>query len=489
MSKKKAAGRFAPDLRRLLVPIDQISADPANLRKHGDRSIEAVVASYRRFGQQKPIVVDKAGVTIAGAGQLEAARRLGWTHIAAVRSELAGVDRVGYAIADNRTAELSTWDDEALSRIAGDLPAAVLDAAGFTTEELAAIGAGVDGDAPEQLTPAIAGPAVTRPGDLWELGGHRLLCGDSTQAADVDRVMNGKKAALVATDPPYLVDYTGARAGERGKDWSNTYREVEITDAGGFFHSLFQNVARVMAPHAAVYCWHAHKRVREILEAWAAVGLLDHQQIIWVKPTPVFGSVFWHFRHEPCLMGWKQGDRPHHDGQQDHDSVWVSPGVQIPVERLTRVQAIEALKAATSVWEADWGGKSRPVGNEHPTQKPVELFARPMRKHTAPGDICFEPFSGSGSQLIAAEQLGRRCYAIELEPVFVDAAIRRWEAISGKVAKLAGKTMVQVAKARGVKASVLDQDAAVPSGKARAGVAAAVPTAAKPVARRRRGRA
>ena len=141
---------------------------------------------------------------------------------------------------------------------------------------------------------------------------------------------------------------------------------------------MFTNVLSVLAPHSAIYCWHAHKRQALISTVWSDLGILDHQQIIWVKPSAVFGRVFWHFRHEPCMMGWVQGTMPPHD--DDH--------------------------SFNSVWEIDWEGKARIVGNEHPTQKPVEIFARPMRKHTKPGDICFEPFSGSGSQLIAAETLG-----------------------------------------------------------------------------------
>jgi DNA modification methylase len=221
--------------------------------------------------------------------------------------------------------------------------------------------------------------------------------------------MDGEQAALCATDPPYLVDYTGERpdhdgGNEGGKDWSDTYREVEITDADGFFRGVFTNVLRVLAPNSAVYCWHAHKRQALIARVWEDLGILDHQQIVWVKPTAVFGRVFWHFRHEPCMMGWRQGSMPEHDS--DHQF--------------------------NSVWEIDWEGKKRVVGNEHPTQKPVEIFARPMRKHTKPGDVVFEPFSGSGSQLVAAEQQGRRCRAMELEPRFVDVALARWSAFTNK---------------------------------------------------------
>lgn len=270
--------------------------------------------------------------------------------------------------------------------------------------------------------------AVTRRGDVWlmesENGrGHRLLCGDSTTEADVTRVMDGNKAALIATDPPYLVNYTGNNLGN-GKDWSGIYHEVDTKDAESFFGALFERVLEVAAPRAAIYCWHAHKLARRIEEAWDRLGIVNHQQIIWVKPTRVFGRVFWQFRHEPCLMGWIRGEQPLHDGDQSIDSVWV----------------------------IDWEGKPRVVGNEHPTQKPLEIFARPMRKHTRPGAICFEPFSGSGSQLVAAEQMGRRCFAIELEPVFVDVAVRRWQNLTGKPARLDadGRTWAEIAADRGV---------------------------------------
>jgi DNA modification methylase len=422
------ACNIAAALEPLRVAIDTLMLDPANVRQHPERSIEAIKGSLARFGQQKPIVIDAAGLVIAGNGTLEAARRLGWTHIAAARSGLAGVERAAFAIADNRTAELSEWDDEALQGVLGQLDPELAWAAGFSLDDMAKmLGEGDKLNPACDEVPEPAPFAATRPGDLWLLGDHRLLCGDSTNPAHVDRLMNGKLAALVATDPPYLVDYTGERPNNTGKDWSATYKEVQITDADGFFRGLFGNVLRVVAPRAAIYCWHAHKRQGLISRIWEDLGILDHQQVIWVKPTPVFGRVYWHFRHEPCMMGWVKGSQPEHDS--DHSS--------------------------NSVWEIDWEGKSRVVGNEHPTQKPVEIFARPMRKHTQRGDICFEPFSGSGSQLVAAEGLARRCYAMELEPVFVDVAVRRWQTLTGREAVLesSGQTWQQVYSERGGEAT------------------------------------
>ena len=250
---------------------------------------------------------------------------------------------------------------------------------------------------------------VTRPGDLWLLGEHRLLCGDATNPDNVRSLMDGQKAALFQTDPPYLVDYTGAdRPNDSGKDWSDRYHEVEIKDAEGFFTAVFSNALGITTPNAAWYCWHAHKRAALIERIWVELGVLNHQQIVWVKPSAMHTYSMWPWRHEPCLMGWQKGHKPSHDGDNSH--------------------------RFTTVWEVDWEGKARIVGNQHPTQKPVALFERPMLKHTARRDICFEPFSGSGSQLIAAERLQRRCYALEIEPRFCDVPVRRWEEFTGKKA-------------------------------------------------------
>jgi DNA modification methylase len=341
---------IAEPLRPLALPIDSLTLDPANVRRHPERNLEAIKGSLARFGQQKPIVVGADSVIVAGNGTVEAARALGWTHVAAVRTALAGADRTAFAIADNRTADLAEWDEAELAQLLESLPADLRLDAGFTDaelEELLGAGGGTDvADADD--APAPAPVAVSKPGDLGLLGGkkgHRLLCGDSTKLTDVQRVMDGKKAALVATDPPYLVEYTGERPNDSGKDWSGTYHEIDITDADGFFRALFTNVLAVLGEHAAVYTWHAHKRQALIARVWEDLGILDHQQIVWVKPTSVFGRVYWHFQHEPCMMGWRTGSMPEHDGVHEH----------------------------TSVWTVDWNGKARIVGNEHPCLHPDAL--------------------------------------------------------------------------------------------------------------------
>lgn len=277
--------------------------------------------------------------------------------------------------------------------------------------------------------PAAPKEAITKPGDLWILGDHRLLCGSSTNEADVMRLMDGHKAQLMATDPPYLVDYTGADRPNGGKDWSDTYHEVDIKDARGFFTSFLSHGLNVCDEDAAIYMWHADRRFVLINEIFNQLGILLHQHIIWVKPCAVLTFSLYPWRHEPCLCGWRKGHKPFfRPSRKKIGSVWFTT--------LLRTGDPESPEYYSDIWEVDWEGKKRNNGLDHPTVKPTEIFAIPMRVHTRPGDICYEPFSGSGSQIIAAERVNRRCFAMELEPVFCDVAVRRWEEFTGKKARI-----------------------------------------------------
>ncbi len=299
-------------------------ADPTNARQHDERNLDAIAASLKQFGHVEPLAVQKStGKVIGGNGRMEALRRAGETECDIVEVDVDDTQAAALGIALKRTGELAAWDDQALAKLLESLPDDAFAATGFSDEDLSEL---LDSLAPEVVeeddVPPVPKEAVARKGDLWVLGNHRLLCGDSTKPADVRRVMDGMRAALCATDPPYLVDYTGERPNDSGKDWSATYKEVDITDADSFFRAVFTNILSVPAPHAAIYCWHAHKRQALISRVWEDLSILDHQQIVWVKPTPVFGRVFWHFRDEPCMMGWVKGSPPDHDGDQSANSVW-----------------------------------------------------------------------------------------------------------------------------------------------------------------------
>jgi len=271
--------------------------------------------------------------------------------------------------------------------------------------------------------------AVTKPHDLWILGQHRLFCGDSTKQADVKRLMGRRKASLFATDPPYCVDYTGADRPTGGKNWSDVYHETDIEDPARFMIEFYTVGLRYVLNNTALYLWHAGKRRRMIEDVCEELGILIHQQIIWVKPCVVFGYSLYAWRHEPCLLMWIKGKKPPYKPKDK------SIGTIWPVGYIKSGDPTTP-EYYTDVWELDWEGKKRNPGIEHPTVKPVEVFAIPMRVHTRPGDICYEPFCGSGSQIIAAEKLGRRCFALELEPVFCDVAVKRWEEWTGKKARL-----------------------------------------------------
>jgi len=268
---------------------------------------------------------------------------------------------------------------------------------------------------------------ITKLGDLWILGEHRLLCGDSTKEEDVARLMNGEKAALFATDPPYCVDYTGDNRPGAGKDWSSVYHEIDIPDAKVFLKSFLQIGLKFIKEHTAIYVWHASKRKSLIETICDELGILIHQEIIWVKPCTILTYSFYSWRHEPCLLMWVRGFKPPYKPEDK------SIGTVWRIDLLRRGDPTTP-DYYTDVWEVDWEGKKRNTGLKHPTVKPTEVFAIPMRVHTSVGDICYEPFSGSGSQIIAGERVNRRVYAMEIEPVFCDVAVKRWEDFTGRKA-------------------------------------------------------
>lgn len=258
----------------------------------------------------------------------------------------------------------------------------------------------------------------TKDGQLWKIGRHRLLCGDSTKAEDVMRLVGDDRAVLFATDPPYAVGYTsGAHpqswvnkgATNRDKDWSEHYEEAKTADvknaakAGLELYRGFIGTAirHAVVRNAAWYCWHASRRQMMLESVWNEFSAFVHQQIIWVKTRPVLTYSTYLWQHEPCLFGWIRGETP----------------------KMLRSQVGQtAGEFPTTVWEVP---SSEVETDAHPTCKPCRLFGLPMEMHTERGDLCYEPFAGSGSQLVAAEQLGRRCYAVEKSPAFVAVVLER----------------------------------------------------------------
>lgn len=418
------------------VPIDSLTLDPDNANRGTDRGRSTVTQSLEECGAGRSILADKHGTIIAGNKTLEAARKLGLP-IRVVESagdELVVVRRTDLALdegdrarrlayLDNRSSELGLeWDLEQLVR---DLEAGFdITGCGFEEAELAAllrslepVGGLTDPDA----VPEPPEEPLSKLGDLWVLGNHRLLCGDSTVAADVTRLMAGERAGLMPTDPPYLVDYDGGNHpqsyqnnGEkraRGKSTKHWDSYTDHESAVGFYHDFLScAIACALSDRPIVYQWFGMMRMDVVLEAWRATGLLAHQVIIWHKSRPVLARCDFMWDYEPCMYGWVKGQRP-------------EPEVRPPAN-------------ARAVWDVDQReGIEEGAGRNHPTMKPVEVIRRPIEWHTKPGELIYEPFSGSGTAIIAAEMTGRRCYAIELSPVFVDVAVTRWQNFTGRQAE------------------------------------------------------
>ena len=384
------------------VPLGSISFDPANTRKHSRRNLDAIKASLRRFGQQKPIVVDAKGVVLAGNGTLAAATELGWSEIQIVRTALAGVDATAFGIADNRTAELAEWDDKL-----GDVLAALkaeefpLAEIGFDEADLAELAGEPepsDADAEPQIDKAeeLRAKWGVELGQVWELGQHRIACGDSTSAEVVKRLLGEEKPHLMVTDPPYGVEYDASWRVEAGVAGSGAATgkvlnddRADWTEAWALFHG---DVA---------YVWHADKFSPVVARSLETSKFEMRALIVWAKSQHTFGRGDYHSQHEPCWYAVRKGRVGHYNGD----------------------------RTQSTLWEIDKPKKSE---TGHSTQKPLECMERPIRNNSKPGDLVYEPFSGSGTTLIACERTGRKCRAIELNPAYVAIAIQRWADATGK---------------------------------------------------------
>ena len=408
------------DLEITHLPIGELRPDPANPRRISDEELETLTRSIREFGLIDPIIARAEDrVVIGGHQRLLAARKLGMGQVPVVLVDLSEERAHLLNLALNKIS--GSWDQELLARLLGglhDVPDVDLTLSGFSDDELQKHLKSLESrekrerletfNLDEALDAAQAAP-VAHTGDVWLLGDHRIMCGDSTDSGDVRRLMNGKKASLLSTDPPYLVDYSGGNhpaskgnKGRPGKD-KNWDEYVDPEASVEFFRDFLALAQEHLLPNSAVYQWHAYKRQALVEQAWRESGLLVHQQIIWVKSRGVLTHSHYLWAHEPCFYGWVEGHQP---------------SKKPPASERT-------------IWQLDQQGSSM---NIHPTQKPLELFLRPVEFHTEPGDICYEPFLGSGTQLIAAEKLGRACYAMEQEPQYVDVAVKRWESFTGEKA-------------------------------------------------------
>ena len=378
-----------------------------NARTHSDDQVAQIAASIAEFGFTNPILAGSDGVIVAGHGRLAAAQKLGLDVVpVVVLDHLTPTQRRALVIADNRIAENAGWDDAMLRIEIAALQDDDFDLSltGFDADALAELMAGDESDGQGQTDddamPEMPETPVSRPGDIWLLGGHRLLCGDSTVADSYDRLLDGAPVDMVFTDPPYNVNYANsAKDKMRGKD-----RAILNDNLGdGFYDFLLAALTPTIAHcRGGIYVAMSSSELDVLQAAFRAAGGKWSTFIIWAKNTFTLGRADYQRQYEPILYGWPEGAQRHWCGDRDQGDVW---------------------------------NIRKPQKNDlHPTMKPVELVERAIRNSSRPGNVVLDPFGGSGTTLIAAEKSGRLARLIELDPKYVDVIVRRWQGWTGKQA-------------------------------------------------------
>jgi DNA modification methylase len=379
--------------------IADLTPDPQNARQHDDKNLKAIMGSLKEFGQRKPIVITEAGVIVAGNGTVEAAKRLGWLDIEVVRvpSDWTDAQVKAFAIADNRTAELANWNQEVLTSQLLELEAEGWELTEFGFEPLE-MPVNPD-DIVEDEIPDSA-PIRTALGDVWQLGNHRLMCGDSVDDASVDKLLDGNIVDLVFTDPPYGVAYTGGLQFKSDGEVVKNNREMIENDDIDIYEDVMRQLARVA--QGPTYIWFAGTKAASLYHAAEKYGDI-HALIIWVK-NGGYGALNANYKqkHEPCLY-------------------WKPKGKTLNFTGAT---------TETTIWNIDKDGKNK----LHPTQKPISLAAKAIGNHKC--ITVLDLFGGSGSTLIAAEEMNKKAFVMELDPKYCDVIIERWERLTGQKAEL-----------------------------------------------------
>ena len=463
-----------------LVDIEEVIPNPKNPNQHPPEQIDLLAKTIEAKGWRAPITVStRSGLIVKGHGRLQAAIFLECEKVPVDYQNYASeAEEIADLTADNRLAELAEIDNVLLADIlndfnTGEMP---LELTGYTEEDLEGIISaivGADDAEPNDQDNETEQPTtpMSKPGDLWYLGPHRLICGNSADPATIERLMDGEKAAMVHTDPPYGVKYTGG-TGTKQKDGSRKSKwETEKWDTyesnEDFINRLlipvFNNYRKNTIEGAAFYIWHPDQNRKAFETAMEKAGLVERQYLIWYKDSLILGRMDYQISHEPCFYASKDGETPNWYGDRKQESVLVVTGRQNgmmetvignglvltdgmgaklyvtkkpPKDKKVRYIRMEEdtplylydEDRTTTIWQAD--RQNKPL---HPTQKPVELPIRAIENSSQPGEIVLDFFGGSGSTLLGAEKTGRRCYTAEISPAFSDVIISRYVSETGNI--------------------------------------------------------
>lgn len=406
-------------------PLSTLIPYARNVRTHTDAQVAQIAASIREFGWTNPILVDGQNGLIAGHGRLLAARVLGLDQVPCIElSHLSDAQRRAYILADNRLALNAGWDEELLALELAELQAlqVELDLLGFEQDEISSLLATLDSpgllpDADPDEIPEPPAVPITQPGDLILLGHHRLLCGDSLDPAAVERLLDGAKPQLLLTDPPYGVNLDMEWRDRAGKNKPGQAEPSYLKRTDGHTNTTISGDTKAdwsdafeLVPSLdTAYVWHASTHSVEVALGLQRIGFEIKQQIIWVKPHFALSRQFYHWQHEPCWLA-RRGKALPFIGAHNQSTVWeaVSPKMLMNP------------------------GGSTEEKVDHPCQKPVALYTRPLENHLAVGECFYEPFAGSGTALMAAEQTGHVALCMELDPRYCDVIAARWEKCTGR---------------------------------------------------------
>lgn len=385
------------------VKIEALIPYARNARTHSDEQIAQIAGSIKEFGWTNPILVDGAKGIIAGHGRLAAARKLGMTEVPVIElAHLSETQKKALILADNKLSLNAGWDNEMLAVELKELELEGFDLelTGFDPDEISALTPVevTEGLTDEDAAPEPPAEPITKLGDIWILGKHRLMCGDSTSIDALERLCNGQLVDMWLTDPPYNVAYEG------GTGLTIKNDDMEDSEFRQFLRDSYIAADAVMKPGAVFYIWHADSEGYNFRGAAKDANWQVRQCLIWKKSSLVMGRQDYHWKHEPCLYGWKEGA----------GHLWAADRKQ------------------TTILEFDKPSKN----GEHPTMKPVALFEYQMLNNTKGGDIVLDSFGGSGTTLIAAEKNGRIARLMELDPKYCDVIVKRWEEFTGKKAEL-----------------------------------------------------
>ena len=405
MSQNSTLNRSVEMNQIELLLVSSLIPYARNSRTHSEEQVTQIAASIREFGFTNPVLIDSSGTIIAGHGRVMAAKKVGLSEVPCLRLQHLSQSQIrAYVIADNKLALNAGWDDEMLKAELLTLQEEGFntDLTGFSDDELNALlnSEIIEGQTDPDEVPEPPVEPITKLGDLWILGNHRLLCGDSTSIDSVNRLMDGDQANLLLTDPPYNVAYEGKTSD------SLTIQNDSMNNESfaQFLRDVYTTANTTMKDGAVFYIWHAPSEVYNFSKAAFEVGWKIRQCLIWNKNSLVMGRQDYHWKHEPCLYGWKDGAAHY----------WGSDRCQTTVLNF-----------------------NRPSRNgEHPTMKPVELFEYQIKNSSKPNDVVLDLFGGSGTTAIACEKTGRKARLMELDPKYCDVIVKRWEDFTGKKARL-----------------------------------------------------